>query len=236
VRWKSDLTLLFVAAVWGSGFVAQRLATMQLSTSYFNGGRFLLAALLLLGIALFQRGKPQVTRAELPWMILAGTLLFAAAWLQQAGLETTTIGNASFITGLYVVLVPLILLIFLKRRVSWLSWVAVFLAALGVMLLSLQEEFRLAPGDALELAGAVLWALHVILIGRLASQGANVLWFSVIQFGICGLLNFLLAFGMEPGGVGSLVAAWPVFCQLASVSPCKLPGRSMLQRSMRRLY
>ncbi|MBE0696348.1 MAG: DMT family transporter [Anaerolineaceae bacterium] len=210
MRWKSDLTLLFVAAIWGSGFVAQRLATTQLSTSYFNGGRFVLAALMLLIFALFQRGKPRVTRAELPWMILAGSLLFAAAWLQQAGLVTTTIGNASFITGLYVVLVPMILLVFWKKRVSWLSWMAVFLAALGVMLLSLQGEFRLARGDALELAGAVMWALHVILIGRLAGQGANVLWFSVIQFAICGLLNFMLAFGLDPQGAGSLLAAWPV--------------------------
>jgi drug/metabolite transporter (DMT)-like permease len=210
MRWKSDLTLLFVAAIWGSGFVAQRLATTQLSTSYFNGGRFVLAALMLLIFALLQRGKPQVTRAELPWMILAGSLLFAAAWLQQAGLETTTIGNASFITGLYVVLVPLILLIFWKKHVSWLSWTAVFLAAVGVMLLSLQGEFRLARGDALELAGAVLWALHVILVGRLAERGANVLWFSAIQFGICGVLNFILAFGLDPQGAGSLIAAWPV--------------------------
>jgi drug/metabolite transporter (DMT)-like permease len=210
VRWKSDLTLLFVAAIWGSGFVAQRLATTQLSTSYFNAGRFLLAALMLLGMALLRGGRPKVTRAEFPWMVLTGSLLFAAAWLQQAGLETTTVGNASFITGMYVVLVPIILLIFWKRRVSWLSWVAVFLAALGVTLLSLQKEFRLAPGDALELIGAVLWALHVILVGRLASQGANVLWFSAIQFGTCSLLNFLLAFSLEPMGAGSLLGAWPV--------------------------
>jgi drug/metabolite transporter (DMT)-like permease len=210
MRWKSDLLLLAVAAIWGSGFVAQRLATAQLSTSYFNGGRFLVAAVLVLILALLQRGRPQVTRAEAPLMILAGGLLFSAAWLQQAGLVTTTISNASFITGMYVVLVPIILLIFWKKKVSWLSWVAVFLAALGIMLLSLQGEFRLSRGDALELAGAVMWALHVILIGRLAGQGANVLWFSVIQFATCAALNFLLAFGLEPQGAGSLITSWPV--------------------------
>jgi drug/metabolite transporter (DMT)-like permease len=210
MRWKADLTLLFVAAVWGSGFVAQRLATTQLSTLYFNAGRFLLAALLLLIMALFQRGSIQISRKEVPLMILAGGLLFAAAGLQQAGLVTTTISNASFITGMYVVLVPLILLVFWKKQVSWLSWVAVFLAALGIMLLSLQGEFRLAQGDALELAGAVLWALHVILVGRLAGQGANVLWFSVIQFATCGVLNLFLALGLEPQGIGSLLLAWPV--------------------------
>lgn len=210
MRWKADLTLLFVAAVWGSGFVAQRLATTQLSTEYFNSGRFLLAALLLLGLALIQHKKPEVRQAEIPWMMLAGVLLFAAAWLQQAGLVTTTISNASFITGMYVVLVPLILLVIFKNRVSWLSWVAVFLAALGVMLLSLQGEFRLARGDALELIGAVLWAFHVILVGRLAGRGASVLWFSVIQFATCGLLNLGLGLFLDPQGLVSLVGAWPV--------------------------
>jgi drug/metabolite transporter (DMT)-like permease len=78
------------------------------------------------------------------------------------------------------------------------------------MLLSLQGEFRLAKGDTLEMIGAVLWALHVIMVGRLASQGANVLWFSAIQFATCGLLNFLLAVGLDPQGIGSMIVSWPV--------------------------
>lgn len=210
MRWKADLTLLFVAAVWGSGFVAQRLATTQLGPEYFNGGRFLLGALILLGLAFIQRRKPDVRKADVPWMMLTGAFLFAAAWLQQAGLATTTIGNASFITGMYVVLVPLILLVLFKKRVAWLSWVAVVLAALGVMLLSLQGEFRLAKGDALELAGAFLWAFHVILIGRLAGQSVNVLWFSVIQFATCGILNMGLGLFVDPHGLWNIPGAWPM--------------------------
>jgi drug/metabolite transporter (DMT)-like permease len=147
---------------------------------------------------------------QIPWMMLAGTFLFAAAGLQQAGLFTTTIGNASFITGLYVVLVPLILFVVWKKQVHWLSWLAVGIAVIGVMLLSLQGEFRLAPGDGLELMGAVMWALHVLLVGRLASKGANILWFSVIQFSVCGLLNLLLALIVEPAGVQSLISSWQV--------------------------
>jgi drug/metabolite transporter (DMT)-like permease len=197
MRWKSDLILLFVAAIWGSGFVAQRLATEQLGTFSFNGGRFLLAALLILPMT---RLRWQGEWKQIPWMMLAGTFLFAAAGLQQAGLFTTTIGNASFITGLYVVLVPLILFFFWKKQVHWLSWLAVGIAVIGVMLLSLQGEFRLAPGDGLELMGAVMWALHVLLVGRLASKGANILWFSVIQFTVCGLLNLLLAAYSGTGG------------------------------------
>lgn len=211
MRWKADFALLSAAMLWGTGFVVQRLAAAQIGTFYFNGGRFLLAALIILLVAGFRRGENQrVTRSQIPWMVLAGGLMFAGAGFQQAGLATTTVGNASFITGLYVVLVPLILSLVWKKRVAWLSWLAVLLAVIGVMLLSLQGSLRLAPGDALELAGAVMWALHIILVGRLAGQGANVLWFSVIQFATCGLLSLALALALDPQNATSLVTSWQV--------------------------
>ncbi len=219
MRWKSDLILLFVAAVWGSGFVAQRLAAGQLSVFYFNGGRFLVAALLLFALIKLQ-GKPLAVggnRRQLPWMALAGLLLFAAAGLQQAGLATTSIGNASFITGLYVVLIPLILSVFWNQHVSALSWLAVGLSFFGVMLLSLTEHLRFSPGDVLELIGAVAWALHVILVGRLAGQGADPLSFSVVQFIVCGMLNLALAFGLDPAGAAHLAIAWPAVLYSAAL-------------------
>jgi drug/metabolite transporter (DMT)-like permease len=216
MRWKSDLLLLFVAAIWGSGFVAQRLATSQISTLYFNGSRFLLAALFVFVLSratrrLFSDAIPvHSDQKQFLWMILAGVLLFSGSYFQQAGLETTTVGNASFITGLYVVLIPLILFIFGRQQISTYAWLAVGLAAVGGMLLSLQGKFQLAPGDALEMIGAVLWALHVILVGRLASRGIDPLRFSVIQFATCGLLNLGLAVVLEPQGLLSMVTAWQV--------------------------
>jgi drug/metabolite transporter (DMT)-like permease len=204
-RWKSDLILLLVAAVWGSGFVAQRLAAASLGAFYFNGGRFLLAALLLLPLTRF---RWLGSAGRLPWMALAGTLLFAAAGFQQAGLATTTIGNASFITGLYVVLVPLLVFLIWRRPISWLTLVATGVAAVGVGLLSLQGELRLSPGDALELAGAFMWACHVILVGRLADQGIDVLWFAIIQFTVCGALSLVLAFVLDPPGAAAISASW----------------------------
>jgi len=143
-------------------------------------------------------------------MLLAGVILFGAHGLQQAGLVTTSIGNASFITGLYVVLVPVILFVFWKKHIHWLSWVAVGVATIGVMLLSLQGELKLTPGDGLVLIGAVMWAMHIILVGRLARLGTDILWFSVIQFTVCGLLNFFLAVVLDPQGFTSLVASWQV--------------------------
>lgn len=209
-RLKSDLVLLFVAAVWGTGFVAQRLAAAEMDAFTFNAGRFLIAALVIFLAARLQKAEKTNAPAknQLPWMMLAGVLLFAAAWLQQAGLATTTVGNAGFITGLYVVLVPLILFVILRERVAWSQWLAVLIAVAGVGLLSLTDEFRLAPGDVLELAGAVIWALHVILVGRLAGQGADIMRFSAIQFATCGALNLGFAFALYPGVVQNLISSW----------------------------
>lgn len=211
-RWKSDLILLFVAAVWGSGFVAQRLAAGEISALLFNGGRFLLAsAVLLLAVRLLPKmsaDQRRVTDQNRWWMAAAGVLLFLAAGLQQAGLATTTIGNASFITGLYVVLVPIILFVFLREHVTLLAWLAVVLAVVGVMLLSLQDSFRLAPGDGLVLIGSFAWALHVILVGRLAQRGVQVMFFAALQFGVCGLLNMALALLQDPTSIGGLLTNW----------------------------
>lgn len=214
MRLKSDLILLWVAALWGTGFLAQRLATTQLSAFYFNGARFLIAALVILLVQRMRKSEGTTaasmpSRSLAPWMLLAGSLLFAAAWLQQAGLATTSIRNASFITGLYVVLVPVILFIFMRQRIAWVSWAAVAVAGVGVAMLSLQGQLRLSPGDALELAGAVLWALHVITVGWLAGKGVNALIFSIVQFAVAAALNLTLALSLDPSGAQALFTAWP---------------------------
>lgn len=215
MRLKADLILLAAAFVWGSGFVAQRYAATRMSTFAFNGWRFLIAAaVIFIATRLLLRGSaPQVYQRIRPrtllWMILAGALLFSAAGLQQAGLATTTIGNASFITGLYVVLVPLILSLIWRQRVSWQLWVAVMISVVGVMLLSLEGELRLNSGDALELAGAFMWAFQIILVGWLARQGVNVLQFSIIQFATCGVLNLGLAVAMDASEVLAMGEVWP---------------------------
>jgi drug/metabolite transporter (DMT)-like permease len=204
MRLKADLTLLLVAAVWGSGFVAQRTAARSLSALYFNGGRFMLAAVLLLGLTRFRWTLPKKSW----WKVaLAGALLFGGAWFQQAGLATTAIGNASFITGLYVVLVPIILSLFARHKISWVIWTAALLAVVGIGLLSLTGSFKLSPGDSLELAGAFLWALHVILVGRF-SREMEILQLSIGQFVVCGLLNLVLAVGFDPQGVTGFASSW----------------------------
>ena len=204
-RLKADLALLAAAVVWGMAFVVCRVAAAQTGSFLYNGTRFLLGVLTLLPFAGARlRG---LTRVEVWGGALAGTLLFAAAGLQQIGLQFTTAGKAGFITGLYVVLVPLFLALVWRQWPRGSTWVASLLAAAGLFLLSAVEQLALAPGDGLELVGAVFWALHVILIGRLARR-VDVLRVALMQYLVCGLLSLAVGGLFESSTAPGLASAW----------------------------
>jgi len=207
MRLNSDLTLLLVALIWGSAFAAQRVAGEHLGSFLFNGARFLVAVLVLLPLVKF---RLRIDRKMLPWVGLAGTILFFASFLQQAGMQYTTAGNAGFITGLYVVLVPVVLVVFMRKQVTWVTWVAAGMATLGALLLSTGGALKLNPGDALELLGALAWAVHVILVGWLARR-VDVASFVIGQDLVSAVLNLVFACFFDLSTVpGLLPAAWAV--------------------------
>lgn len=185
MRFKADLTLLLVSIIWGTAFVAQRIAGESGGVYLFNGARYLLAGLVVLPF--LHRGQP-LPRAQIRWMLAAGFLLFVAAALQQAGLLYTSAGNAGFITSLYVVFVPIVLWIGWRERPGWLAVTAVAVAIFGAYLLSTGGSFEVRGGDALELAGALFWTLHVVLLGKFAVR-FEPMSFSIGQLIICGVLN-----------------------------------------------
>ena len=200
MRLKADLTLFIIAVIWGTAFVAQRVAGQLGSVYWFNGARYILAGLVVLPFAWRVRriANPphKFTRDQYKWMFIAGVLLFIGAGLQQAGLQYTTAGNAGFITSLYVVLVPIVLFFGWREKAHWLAIIAVALAGIGAFLLSTGGRFEIRAGDALELVGALFWALHVSLLGKFASRFES-MSFSVGQLLICGILNFLLGIFLE---------------------------------------
>ncbi len=198
MRFKADLTLLLVSMIWGSAFVAQRVAGQMGSVYFFNAARYLLAALVVLPFARRQVASiKQIPRGQYKWMLIAGFLLFVGSALQQAGMVYTTAGNAGFITGLYVVLVPFALFFFWREKPHWLSVVAVILAGVGAFLLSTGGRFQVQPGDALELIGALFWTFHVIVLGKYASRFESIS-FSAGQLIVCGVLNLFLGILVEP--------------------------------------
>jgi drug/metabolite transporter (DMT)-like permease len=146
-------------------------------------------------------------RRETAGLLAAGFFLWAGAAFQQAGLIYTTAGNAGFITGLYVVLIPIFLAVRSTQRPRLLTWIASLLAAAGLFLLSTGGQMRLNPGDGLELAGAFFWALHVILVGWLV-QRMPVLALAAGQYLACAVFSLGAGLMFEMETLPALSQGW----------------------------
>jgi drug/metabolite transporter (DMT)-like permease len=204
-RARADLALLLVAVIWGSAFVAQRAIAGEIGVLFFNGARFLIGALVVAPLARNHRSR--LTASEILGALLAGLLLFGGAAFQQLGLRYTTAGNAGFVTGLYVVIIPLLLAIGLRRWPRPAIWAASLLAAAGLFLLSTSGRLALALGDSLEFAGAVFFAVHVILIGLLVKR-IQAFQLVAIQYLVCGLLSLVSGLLLEANTWTGLTPAW----------------------------
>lgn len=216
---KSDALLLLTAIIWGFAFVAQRAGMDYVGPYTFNAIRFALGSLVLFPFVLlinrknFTSGiKVKATRTGMFLLggALAGIVIFIGASLQQVGLVYTTAGNAGFITGLYVVIVP-ILGLFFRQRTNFGSWVGAVLAAWGLYFLCITAEFTIAYGDFLELAGAFFWAGHVLIISWFSPR-MNPLKLALAQYMTCSVLSLITAMIFEVITLeGILQAAVPIF-------------------------
>ena len=215
----NDFLLLLTAAIWGFAFVAQRAGMEHVGPFTFNALRFALGAVSLVPIILI-RGAPAAPpppagglrpRAWGPVSagLLAGSVLFLGASLQQSGIVFTTAGKAGFITGLYVVLVPLAGLLW-GQRTGISAWVGALLCVAGLFLLSVTDSFTIERGDLLVLISAFLWAAHVQVVGWLSPQ-VDPFRLSCVQFLVCSLLCAGGALIFErPAVEGIRAAAWPI--------------------------
>jgi drug/metabolite transporter (DMT)-like permease len=213
---KSDILLLITAVIWGLAFVAQRVGMDYIGPFTFNGIRFALGSLVLLPFVYYHH-KKEVAAGQTGWRGIdktflfggsaAGLLLFLGASFQQVGLVYTTAGNAGFITGLYVVIVPM-LGILVGQRTNTGTWLGACLAALGLYFLSITEDLTIAWGDLLVCIGAFVWAAHVLVIAHF-SRKTSPLILALTQFCMCSLLSLLAAVITESVTMAGLTGAIP---------------------------
>lgn len=187
-RTRANLLLLLASAIWGFAFVAQ-VAGTQVGAFTFNSSRFLLGALSLLPVIVWLDRRNGLTGAERRrrWRavarpgLLIGVLLFAGSSLQQLSLQFTTAGNAAFVTGLYVVTVPLAGLA-LGHRIRGSIWVGTGLAVAGLYLLTMTGGLAaMNTGDLLCLVSTLFWTGHILAVSRF-SRRLDPLRLSVAQF------------------------------------------------------
>ena len=210
---KSNFMLLIAAAIWGFGFVAQRLGMNFLEPFAFNAMRFLLGTLSLLPLLWFLSRKTSTATiiepdksSILKGGVICGLVLFAAATFQQYGLFYTTAAKAGFITGLYLILVP-ILGILLRHKTGISIWLGALLALAGLYLLSVNDNFTMARGDTLIFIGALFWAFHILVIDHFSSR-VDPIQLSAVQFLVCGALSLGVSFVFETPTIESILACW----------------------------
>lgn len=171
----------------------------------YNAARFLVGALALLPVLAVRKTSLVKLRAAFAPGLLAGVVLAVAASLQQAGLQYTSAGKAGFITGLYVVLVPVVA-IFFGRKTPIRTWTGALFALVGLYVLSFSSSAGINRGDALVLGGAFFWTAHILVLDRWASR-VEPLALACVQFATCSLLCWSGAFVTEAPAAGDFIAA-----------------------------
>jgi drug/metabolite transporter (DMT)-like permease len=174
-RWTADLALAIVALVWGATFVIVKRALIDISTMYFLAVRFALAStcMVLMFLPAFRRAERHEIWRGLRGGVAAGIFLWLGYVLQTFGLRYTTAGNSGFLTGLYIVLVPLIGAAVYRRWPQTRELAGIGIATAGMIVMTvpdLDKHFRMNRGDLLTLACAVAFACHLLVLGYFSQR------------------------------------------------------------------
>jgi len=183
----SALILTAVAAIWGSAFLSMKGTLERLDVNSFLAWRFTIATLFLIAI------RPSVLKKiDLPFLkkgAILGAFLSSGYIFQSFGLTLTTVSNTGFITGLYVVLTPVVAAVILRKNITLVEWFAVLVATAGLALLSF-NGFEFGIGEFLVLVSALLFAFHIVGLGEW-SKGLDTYALTVLQLGTCALVTFI---------------------------------------------
>lgn len=193
-RSLANLLLLCAGAIWGMGFVAQQTAMDDMGPLLFIALRFLLAGLVVAPFALAEMKHRKIISVTTTLFehkksfCMVGLFFFLGMVFQQIGLLTTSVTNAGFLTALYVILVPLIMVSLLRNPQPLVIWPASLLALIGIFLLSGGNPAHFGKGDVLVIISAFFWAGHVISTGRVGQKTNLPVTMATLQFFITSLL------------------------------------------------
>lgn len=202
------------SALWGFAFVAQRVGAEHVGPFSFTAVRFLMGGLLLVPIIMIRDRirhtavtRRRAANRKMLWPgIAVGILLTIAVNLQQVAMISTPAGNAAFITGLYMVFVPVLAAI-RGHRTGWGTIFGVIAALAGLYLISVTDDLSIGWGEIVLIISTLFWAIQIVVIEHFAGQLAA-LRFATTQFLTCGVLSAALAVIVEPAPFANLGLAW----------------------------
>jgi drug/metabolite transporter (DMT)-like permease len=218
---KADLLLLVTAFIWGLAFVAQKSGMDFVGPFTYNALRFILGSIFLLPIIFFvSRKKRKATKHLVLYSMIAGLLLFLAISFQQIGIFYTSVGNCGFITGIYVILVP-IFGIFLGRKTGLPTWIGALFAIAGMFFITGASGPN-NIGDILTGICGIIWTFHVLFID-FAVKKVDAVKLSAGQFAICGILQLLVAVLNIDLGVHSAPEIFSPEFRFSNITECIIP-------------
>ena len=195
-RLRADLLLLVMALIWGTAFIAQKHANASMGPITFVGARFLLSALIVIPLALYElRGEPPpLSRCEIGLAVLVGICLCVGSILQQTALITTTATNGGFLTAIYVVMVPFTAWLLMRQPFRIPVLAAGVISVAGAWLLTAGGKLQaFAPGDILLLLSDIVWAFSITLVGVFMRRANRPFFLSLMQYSVTAVVSLAAA-------------------------------------------
>lgn len=212
---KGNLILMLTAFIWGTAFVAQSVGMefvgpfTFITTRYIIGGIFLLPCMWLL----HRINKREICEKDSNQMknliiggVSCGVILFISSSFQQIGMQYTTVGKSGFITALYIIIVPILGILF-KKKVHARVWISAIIALVGLYLLCINEKLQISRGDFLIFMCACCFSIHILIVDKF-SPIVDGVRMSCIQFFVASILGVIPMVLFEKPELSNLLQAY----------------------------
>ena len=205
------ILLLITAIIWGSSFVAQSIGMQSIDAFTFTGIRTALGMLFLLPFTLIINKGFDFSKETLKKGLILGVVFSIAQNFQQFAFYYSTSGKIAFITAFYMFFVPLISVMFLRKKIAVLTWVSIFIGLLGLFLLCIDPKdlTNINMGDILALICAIFYAVQIILIDKFLEDGTSGVQLSFMQFFVAAIISIVAMFIFEKPVIADIKTATP---------------------------
>ena len=211
---KADLSLLIITVVWGASFPLIKVVLGYIPAFAYLSLRFLLAAAVL--AAIYHRNLKKINKRALKYGCILGLFMFGGMAFQVVGLYTTSASNSGFITGLNVVIVPIVSALLLKKKPDRAAFAGVIVAFAGIFFMSGGLKFDFNIGDLLTFICAICWAFQIVFIDRF-TQYEDAPLLAILQLLFTGLASSVLWLAVDIGKPMELNAAVAVILLITAV-------------------
>ena len=210
-RPQGVILLLITAIIWGSSFVAQSIGMQSIDAFTFTGIRTALGMLFLLPFTLIINKGFDFSKETLKKGLILGVVFSIAQNFQQFAFYYSTSGKIAFITAFYMFFVPLISVMFLRKKIAVLTWVSIFIGLLGLFLLCIDPKdlTNINMGDILALICAIFYAVQIILIDKFLEDGTSGVQLSFMQFFVAAIISIVAMFIFEKPVIADIKTAAP---------------------------